>query len=95
MMKAEQLIDAEIVALTELKLRVPPESAFGDNNLDAIDAQRAVLIRRMSTDEIYAIFGGEDGDEFSKYILDCALTARDWLFGEGFAPSQDWPVLEV
>ncbi|MDP2027506.1 hypothetical protein [Sulfuriferula sp.] len=92
MMKAEQLIDAEIVALTEMKLKVPPESAFGDNNLDAIEAQKTVLLRRMGTDEIQEAFGGED--EFSKYILDGALIARDWLFGEGVAPSQDWPVLE-
>lgn len=94
-MKAAQLIDAEIVALTELKLRVPPESVFGDNNLDAIEAQKAVLLRRMDMDEIYEVFGGEYEDEFSKYILDCALIARDWLLGEGLAPSQDWPVLEV
>lgn len=94
-MKTEQLIDAEIAALTEFKLKVPPVSAFGDNNLDAIEVQKTVLIQRMGEDEVFEVFSGGDGDEFSKYILDNALVACDWLFGEGVAPSQDWPVLEV
>lgn len=91
--KAKQQIDAEIAALAALKQKVPPWSAFGDDNLAAIEVQRAVLLRRMEADEIHAAFGGDD--EFSKYILDAAIIARDWLFGEGITPSEDWPVLEV
>lgn len=92
-MKSKQLIDAEIDALTESKQWVPPVNAFGDNNFDAIEAQKLVLMQRMGVSEIVDTFADEFMDDSSKYILDHAFAAWAWLSREGESPSEDWSVL--
>lgn len=98
--KTKEQIDAEIVALKELRDKIPKTSFFGDDNVAAIDAQIKVLERKMTDNEVYKEFG-DDGfdddhsDDFSQHALDAALTAADWLVGEEDIGSlaEDWASL--
>lgn len=92
-MKTHEQIEAEIAALNEMKPNVQHHSAFGDDNHEAIEAQLSVLRERMDIDEIYDAWGDEDSDEFAQYVLDEALAARDWMVGDGLAPSEGWVAL--
>lgn len=88
----QEQIDAEINALKTMKPNVLEESTFGDNHHDAIEAQLAVLAKRMRFDEIYDVYGDENSDEFASNVLDAAIDARNWLDGDSDdgAPSAGW-----
>jgi hypothetical protein len=90
-------IATEVAALMAVKDRVPPMTAFGDDNREAISAQIDVLNERMDIDQVHGRFGEDafiDPDEFDEYILDSAIQAHDWMHGlqaeDIAAPSADW-----
>lgn len=74
-------INAEIASLLRIKPSVRETSAFGDNHHDAIDAQIAVLEKRMTCHEVYDEYGDET-DSFAQNVLDEALEAHAWMMGE-------------
>lgn len=80
-MKTKDQINAEVAALVAIKPKVPKRTAFGDDNLAAIDAQLAALRERMSSDEVCDAYGDEESDEFDQYTLDAAITAYGWMTG--------------
>lgn len=88
--KTDQEIEDELTKLRSLKCKVPHETAFGDNNQAAIDAQCSVLAERMDMDDVYKAFGDEGSDEFNQYVLDSAINARDWMTGD-LAEDEDKP----
>lgn len=79
--KTDDEINAEIAALEAIKPKVPARTIFGDDNHAAIDAQIAVLRKRMSSDEVYAAYGDENSDAFDQSTFDEALSACDWMTG--------------
>lgn len=92
--KTDAQIDAQASELQALKTRVRQYTAFGDDNHAALDAQCAVLRKRMSMDDVYIEFGDEESPDFTQHTLDAALEAHDWMTGlraadEG-SPSQGW-----
>ena len=88
-------IAAEVEHLRDVQRRVPPHSAFGDNNREAIDAQIKVLEDRMSHDDVHLCFGAPS--ESSEYALESALQAHDWMTGEQAgdetSPAAGWEVI--
>lgn len=94
MKRTQDEINAEIAKLQEMRPRVRQFSAFGDDNRAAIDAQVAVLQRRMSEANIYAEWSGDDDDDGSNPLIDSALDARAWANGdEEEAPHIGWEPL--
>jgi len=90
-MKTPTQIKQEADALEKMKPDVRSTSAFGDDHHAAIDAQIEVLRNNMSEDEIYDAFGDEDADNFAQNVLDEAVHAREWIFGDRQkAPSEEW-----
>lgn len=89
-MKTDDEIQAEITALQDIRPRVRPRSAFGDDNIAKLDAQVAVLQNHLDTRKIYDTF--EHDDE----ALMAALDARQWLDGESDIEhlAEDWPLRE-
>lgn len=80
--KSDDAIAAELALLRALKGRVRRTNAFGDDHHAAIEAQCAVLEKRMSLASIYDTYGDEDADDFAENVLNDAITARDWMTGE-------------
>lgn len=78
-------IEDELNALKELRNNVPPQTAFGDNNQDAIDAQIKVIENRMTFEEVIDEFE-IDGD----YILSNAQDAVRWLRDDDEPVSDSW-----
>jgi transcription elongation GreA/GreB family factor len=87
---AEQ--QAEIEALTELMPKVCQRTAFGDNNIAAIEAQIEVIEKRMSYDQIA---DREDDETWNEFVASSARDARAWLDGdsEDGPQSQGWKEL--
>lgn len=90
-MKTQAEIEAQIKALENVKEKVVPASAFGDNHLDAIDAQIQVLERDMESDEIHDEYGDGIAEQ---NVLTAALDAREWKDGESDTEdlSTDYPL---
>ena len=78
-MKTQEQITKEIEALKTVRPNVRPYSMFNDDNLAAVDAQIQVLENDMDDNEIYDRY---DHVSSSEYILDAALTARQWVNDE-------------
>jgi hypothetical protein len=78
-------IEEELGALNDLRAQVPPKTAFGDDNQDAIDAQIRVIEQRMTFEEAIDEFE-EDGD----YILSNAQDAVRWLVDDDVPVSESW-----
>lgn len=94
-MKTKEQVAVEIATLTEIKPNVRHSNAFGDDHHAAIDAQIAVLTDWMDEDAIYAAWGDEDADEFAQNILDEALAAYGWMYGDELAPHEGWSDLVI
>ncbi|SDG00487.1 hypothetical protein [Terriglobus roseus] len=77
-------IGAEISLLIKLRNLIPPVTAFGDSNIEGIDAQIAVLRERMSVKGIV-----EEWDD-DHHVQSAGVFAAEWLSGEGEAPSSGW-----
>lgn len=74
MLKTAEQIEAEISELKEMKPRVVEESAFGDNNHDAIEAQIQTLENRWTEDDV------EDETENDEdNVRDAARDAAQWM----------------
>lgn len=97
--KTEEQINAEIAALLALKPTVRERTAFGDDNHAAIDAQLAVLRKRMGSAEVHSAYGDEDSGDFDQHTFDAALSACDWMTGllasDEHAPAASWAGAEV
>lgn len=76
--KSQNEINQAIRQLEELKPKVRPRTAFGDDNRAAIDAQIDVLRLDMSEDAIWDNWP----DEKDMHVRDSARCAREWLDGE-------------
>ena len=96
MKPTEAEVAAEIAKLKAMKPRVRQFSHFGDDNWAAIDAQVAVLERRMSEANIFAEWGeGDDvDDDGTNPIIDSAMDALAWAKGDDDEPcSVGWEPL--
>lgn len=82
MIPTQEQIDAEIVKLRQMMPTVRETSLFGDNNHEAIEAQIRVLEEDMTDNDVYAEWGTEDPEE-NHYIIHSALSASQWLAGDG------------
>ena len=86
-----EAVKAEIEALKQIKPKVRPESFFGDNHHDAIDAQVKVLTEDMSEEDAESEFEYEPDN-----VRNAAMEAYDWLEGSlPEAPSAGWQELVV
>lgn len=82
-------IEDQCRRLREVRQYVPSESAFGDDNLAAIDAQLDVLNKMLSPDEVDEEY--ENGDE---YVFNNAAQASQWLEGDDESnPADGWEPL--
>lgn len=91
-MKTKEEIDKQITALKEIRPKVRPHSAFGDDNLAALDAQVDVLENSLDSADIYERYDHSGMDE---EILTTALYALDWLNGDANVDdlAEDWPLI--
>jgi hypothetical protein len=87
-MREQQDILDEIQRLEAIKPRVRRMTIFNDDNHAAIDAQIQVLVGRLSLNDICDSWNDEDDEDFSQYVLDCALEAYEWM--TGMPISIDW-----
>ena len=78
-MKTQEEIKTAIKELKNVRPKVRPRSAFGDDNLAALDAQVEVLEQSLDNDDIYARF---DCASSTEEILMSALEARQWIDGD-------------
>ncbi|MBX3588760.1 MAG: hypothetical protein KF796_19180 [Ramlibacter sp.] len=78
-------VQAEIEELRRLVDKVRPRSFFGDDNRACIQAQIKVLSEPIRTVE-----GCEE--LYEGYVLDGALSARDWMAGE-LSDEEETPAL--
>ncbi len=94
-MKTKEQITKEIEALKTVRPKVRPTSMFGDDNLGSVDAQIQVLDEYLDEDEIAELFDHADS---SKYILEAAQAARQWMNDEEDPDCEglacDWPLKE-
>jgi len=90
-MKTKKEIEKQIKALKDVRPKIVPRSAFGDDNLAQIDAQIAVLKENMDIDDIYSKY---DHSGVSEETLDAAQTAREWRDGDSDIEdlAADWPL---
>lgn len=84
-------VEAEAQKLIEMKPRVRQQTAFGDDNHAAIEAQIDVLQRLVSEDAIYEMYPDDEADAHTR---DAAMQAYEWKMGrEEEAPSDSWAPL--
>ena len=90
--KTQEEIKKEIEALKAIRPKVRPHSAFGDSNLDKLDAQVKVLENDMDSDESYDEWPEEESDAEIRMAAD---DARNWIdgFGECDSLAEDWPLI--
>lgn len=93
---SEKHVKAEIEKLLDLKYKVRSHSAFGDDNVAAIEAAICVLEEHMDNDDIYERYEEQRDDDNeiiqgSQNELDHALEALQWMQGdEKESPSSGW-----
>jgi len=84
-------ISSEMKALREMKPRVRKETAFGEDNHAAIEAQIQVLGGALDLDDMDEKL---DDDEWTQYAFDSAREALEWMEGdEEISPSENWAPL--
>ena len=92
-MKTKKQIVEEIKALKTVRPNVRSTTMFGDDNLAALDAQIDVLENYLDEDEIYDKY---DCTQYSEYILDGAICARQWIDDEedldDNSLAESWPL---
>jgi len=86
-MKTKKEIEKQIEALKTVRPKIVPKSTFGEDNLERLDAQVAVLEKLMDDEDIWDRWDDED-------IISHALDARRWLEGYGDIEdlAEDWPL---
>ena len=80
-------VQAEVSTLWTLLDVVPAFNECGDDNREALEAQLSVLAEGLTIAEASAEF---DNDCTEAYVLSAALTAVEWLWDGGEAPSVQW-----
>lgn len=85
-------ITNEIERLIELRSLIPPMTAFGNNNEEAINAEIVVLKRLLDENDIDRIW------ENNQYVYDYAIAAFYWYTGEELdpeftSPADEWEEL--
>jgi hypothetical protein len=80
-------VQAEVSTLWTLLDVVPIFNECGDDNREAVEAQLSVLAEGLTIAETSAEF---DNDCTETYVLSAALTAAEWLWEGGEAPSVQW-----
>ena len=99
--KTEQEVQQEIEKLQEMKPKVRPYTAFGDNNRNAIQAQIDALMEEMDDGDVYDKLGTEedefDDGEWTQHEVDTALQAIQWRDGDAEeSPSEGWePLIQI
>lgn len=92
----EQQIVQEIKKLQSVRDKVPPCTAFGDDNRASIDAQIDVLQENLIEDEVWKRWGtAEDGEDLGQEFHE-AQRAFWWMRGENGEterPSKAWEEL--
>jgi hypothetical protein len=78
-------IDAELFRLYGLANRAPAVTEYREPLTAALRAQIVVLRRRMADSD--AVERYEDDHQ---YVINAALNAAEWLYGDGAAPSAQW-----
>lgn len=91
--KTKEETEQQIIKLKELRPKVRPYSAFGDDNLAKLDAQVKVLEEDMDSDEIWDEWPQEESD---MGIRMAAEEAANWLVGKSEADdlAEDWPLID-
>lgn len=69
-------VKSEIAALKELRDKIPPRTAFGDDNLARIDAEIDVLENDLSINDVDQKYGDDDA------VYESATYALQWIDGE-------------
>ena len=77
--------DEELRLLEDLYHVVPIRSSFGDDNQEAIAAQRAVIAQRMTLEQAIDEYQDE-----ADYTLSAALDAQRWLRDDDEPVSDGW-----
>lgn len=86
--RSDEEIAQEIQNLKDVKVSVPKQNFFGDDNWAAIAAAIWVLENKADDNEVYNKWSGEENGE---YELDAASEAVSWLEGEDdMVPSKLW-----
>jgi hypothetical protein len=78
-------IDSELFRLYGLANRSPLVNKYGEPITAAIRAQIVALRGRMTISDAAARYSDAD-----PYVLNSALHAAEWLYGDGPAPSIEW-----
>ncbi len=90
-MKTKQQIEQEIQNLRAILDKVITETASGDSNTEAVEAQIMVLDERYNEDEAETLT--EDQGE---HVINAAREAAMWLAGESEKEKEslaaDWPL---
>lgn len=84
MSRTRMEIDEELAVLKGLANEIPAQSAQGEDNHDAINAQIRVIEDDMSFEDMIVAY---DDDEF---ILSAAIDARRWLKDDDEPVSETW-----
>ncbi len=85
-MKTQEQIDEQIKLLKEARPKIVPQSMFGTDNLEGLDAQVRVLEKEMDSDDIWDRW---DRDEEDMDVRSNADEALKWLQDEGEATSDN------
>lgn len=87
----EKEIEKEIAELKTIAPKLK-ESYFGDDNKGGCLAQVTVLEKRMTEQEIYDRWEDEKDMNASRYIIDSAFEAYEWMMGKSIdgKPSENW-----
>jgi len=90
MKRTEAEIQTQIEELTAIKLKPTfrRTTLFGDNNVEAIEAQIEVLEERLTDDDVT---DRQDMEDFSEHAANSALDAANWLAGvDEDTPVKGW-----
>ncbi len=79
-MKTKKEIQAMIDLLKLQRQGIPATSGFGDDNHGNIDSQVAILEKALKLDDLDI---EDNRDECCKHGSEIALSAWDWLCGDG------------
>lgn len=90
--KTQAEIDEQVKRLKEIRPNVRPTSAFGDSNLDKLDAQVKVLEEDMDSDDVWNEWPEDEGDMEIRMSADEAINWRDGK-GELEDLTEDWPMI--
>jgi hypothetical protein len=93
-MRTESEIADEVQRLRDLLPKIWEGCEYASLNRTSIQAEIAVLEKRMMERDVEAAFGNDESPEFQAYIFDSALRAFKWMVGKWDGrSSDDWAAL--